>query len=264
MKTQDAWYWVGNAVRGSVQEEEKVNLVTSDFRWSQKFSYWSANYGDRIAGSCYSLYVDKKLSWTVNSGGFDLYSGIGVSMRYRPVADNQSLNYQVPMYLARLALNANKNLFQSNWLKFRCYASGSYYKSVEEQDDDSWEVYSKVSWRSPDFLNSNLRLNFAYFGSEPSSKEWEYGEGKVQLLYSHHNLPVYIGWVPYTSANWQNTVGWITHSEARLDNFVVGLESSQIWLEVNFGTYYKKSGIKPEISHEGDERHLSFSVGTKL
>ncbi|MFW0862112.1 MAG: hypothetical protein ACKKL6_00825 [Candidatus Komeilibacteria bacterium] len=263
MQTKNGWYWVTTADLYPSQESRGPSFVIENLEWNQKFSYWSADYGDRIAGSRYSLFVDKKLSWIGNGGDFDLSPGAGFSMRYRPDSEIRSQAEQIPMYLVRLALNANKSLFQSDWLRFQWYASGSYYMPIESRFDDTWDVYSKFSWRLPTLLSSNLRLNFTYYGSEPVSKEWEYSEGKVQLLYSYENLPIYIGWVPYTSANWRNTDGWVTHSEAKDNNFVIGVESSKVWFELNFGTYHKKSGMEPEISHEGDERHLSFSVGTK-
>ncbi len=253
----DSLDWPDPVVKEMAIDTVLLNANLHNFKF--QYSYWNASYGDRMSGSRLSFYWDNDFDIIIGPVSLTIGGGAGINMRNKPIPEDRTLNEVIPMGNLLIHFNCRTTEFVVG--KFEWYTSSNYFKPFSRQYDDTWDVYSKLSWQLPSFAK-NWRLNFLYYGSESVSHNWEYAEGKIQLLYTWRQWS--FGIEPYISGNWRNNIGWKTESRSNPGNIVISYRSGNQWFEISYGRYHKRSGFEPVISYENDEMNLSLSVGTKL
>jgi len=216
-------------------------------------SYWDGIYDDTMVGFRISGLIIKPYSWQTKLGEFNVSPGIGLTIRNKTRAGNFE-RLTIPMLRFQIAGEWKAHAV-SNYLVSR------YFTPFADKYETTWEVYNKLSLRLPVPVN-NFRVNFVYFGSQPTTKEWLYCEGKIQFVYLYNWW--WIGVEPYVSGRWENNSGWVSQNRAHPGNLVVGAWKNSHWFELSLGRYFKEAGKKPYYEHAGLESHISFSVGTKL
>lgn len=251
------WHWTLLPKINTVVNKSNVSSreLTQPNKLQVKFqgSYWDGIYDDTMVGFRVSGFIIKPYSWQTKLGEFNVNPGMGLTIRSKPGIGN-SERLTIPMLRFQLSGEWKTNVVNN-------YIVGRYFAPFADKYETTREVYYKLSSRLPAPVN-NFRVNFVYFGNQPTTKEWLYCEGKIQFVYLYNWW--WIGVEPYVSGRWENNSGWVSQNKAHPGNLVVGAWKNSNWFELSLGRYFKESGKKPYYEHAGLESHISFSVGTKL
>jgi hypothetical protein len=222
---------------------------------------WSADYwrGGYSQISAFKSGIFWQTAWAYNSRKAwqsVKWSGQGgLVVRYKPVG---SLFRQLPMLKARVDCNWQPvPAWRLEW-----YSAASYFYSLEHtRSDDFWEVYNKLSHRKI-FGLKKWDLNLTYFGSLASQSDWEYGEGKIQLVY---NFPKFWLGSEISSANWLNDTGWRTQTRSRFPgSFVVGHWGDDYQWQFTIGRYFQESGQSGIIRRQVEEINANLLLGVTI